>query len=263
MIRSSPWTSTSCWSSGENSTWSPTLTWRTLPPTARASPHTSRLATWAVAGIRMPPVDRRSPSSLRRETSSRSCSIWMGRAPAGRAASGTSSNATRTPHLRHYRCKGGRPSRLYSGNGGRGGPVRRLAPSLRGGEVRALGPAEGVELVVVDAEVVRDLVDDGDRDLLGHLVLVLADVADRLAVDHDPVRQGTAVVGAALGERVALVEPEQVRLLVVPVLDQDDDVVQQPHQLLRHLVERLGDQFLEALDRQGLHQLVGSGRPSS
>src|SRR5215217_1442320 len=94
MIRSSPCTSTSCWSSGENSTWSPTLTCRTLAPTARASPHTSRLATWAVAGMRMPPVERRSPSSLRRATRIRSCSILIGSPPffpAEEAASGTSS----------------------------------------------------------------------------------------------------------------------------------------------------------------------------
>ena len=52
-----------------------------------------------------------------------------------------------------------------------------------------------------------------------------------LAVDHDPVRQRAAVVPAALGQRKALVEAEQVRLVGVAVLDQDDDVVQQRHQL--------------------------------
>jgi hypothetical protein len=111
--------------------------------------------------------------------------------------------------------------------------------------------------------VVGDLVDDGDRDLLDHVLLGLADVADRLAVDHDPVRQRPAVLPAALGQRETLVEAEQVGLLVVAVLDQDDDVVHEPHQLGRHLVERIGDQRLEDLDRERLHQLVGSGRPSS
>ena len=62
--------------------------------------------------------------------------------------------------------------------------------------------------------------------LLDHVLLGLADVADGLAVDHDPVGQRPAVVPAALGQREALVEPEQVGLLVVAVLDQDDDVVQ-------------------------------------
>src|SRR6185437_13165089 len=49
----------------------------------------------------------------------------------------------------------------------------------------------------------------------------------------------------------------------VAVLDQDDDVVQQRHQLGRDLVEGVGDQLLELREREGLHQLVGSGRPSS
>jgi hypothetical protein len=34
MTISSPCTSTSCWSSGEKSTWSPTFTWRTFAPDA-------------------------------------------------------------------------------------------------------------------------------------------------------------------------------------------------------------------------------------
>src|SRR3954452_1176056 len=217
MIRSSPCTSTSCWSSGENSTWSPTFTWRTLEPIPRASPHTSRLATCAVAGIRMPPVERRSPSSLRSATRMRSCSILIGSFP---AVSGT--------------------------------PIKLV-----------LAPAELVQPLLADPEVVRDLVDDGDRDLLDHLVLGLADVADGRAVDHDPVGQRTAVLPASLGQRVALVEPEQVGLLLVAVLHEDDDVVQQRHQLRRDLVEGVGDQLLEPGERERVHQLVGCGRPSS
>src|SRR3954452_12533810 len=222
MIRSSPCTSTSCWSSGEKSTWSPTFTWRTLPPMPRASPHTSRLATWAVAGMRMPPLERRSPSSLRRATRTRSCSILIGSLPTEGMFSDTSSNATRA--------RSGR-----SGHFGRNG--HRSAP------------AELVESVVVDAEVVRDLVDDGDGDLVDDVLLGLADVADRLAIDHDPVRQLAAVVPAPLGQGEPLVEPEQVRLVGVPVLHEDDDVVEQLHQLHRHLVEGIGDQLLEDLPR--------------
>ena len=50
-------------------------------------------------------------------------------------------------------------------------------------------PAEFVQPVVVDAEVVGDLVDHGDRDLVDDLVLGLADVEQRLAVDGDGVGQ--------------------------------------------------------------------------
>src|SRR3954465_723895 len=240
MIRSSPCTSTSCWSSGEKSTWSPTFTCRTLEPTPRAPPQTSRLATWAVAGMRMPPVERRSPSSLRSATRMRSCSILIGSLP---AVSDTQATLLVT---------------CWSG------PLQGPAASVRAvGRRGSLSPAEFVEPGVVDAEVVRDLVDDGDRDLLDHLVLALADVADGLAVDHDPVRQRAAVLPAAVGQRVPLVEAQQVGLVLVAVLDQDDDVVQQRHQLGRDLVEGVGNQLLELREREGLHQLVGSGRPSS
>ncbi len=42
------------------------------------SPQSSRLATSAVAGIRMPPVDLRSPSPRGSFTSTRSCNILIG-----------------------------------------------------------------------------------------------------------------------------------------------------------------------------------------
>ncbi len=49
--------------------------------------------------------------------------------------------------------------------------------------------AEFAEPVVVDAEMVGDLVDDGTADLAGDLLLGAADRADRLAVDGDAVGQ--------------------------------------------------------------------------
>ena len=64
-----------------------------------------------------------------------------------------------------------------------------LAP-LRSSLARAFGrlrPAEFVQTVVVDAEVMGDLMDDGDRHLVDHLGLGLADVEQRLAVDRDRV----------------------------------------------------------------------------
>ena len=55
----------------------------------------------------------------------------------------------------------------------RGSVVPRRPPSA----AAASGPAELVEAVVVDAEVVAHLVDDGDPHLVDHLVLGAADGA--------------------------------------------------------------------------------------
>lgn len=52
----------------------------------------------------------------------------------------------------------------------------------------ASGPAEVVEALLVDADVVPGLVDDGDGDLLAQLVEVGAHARQRAAEDHDPVR---------------------------------------------------------------------------
>ena len=61
---------------------------------------------------------------------------------------------------------------------------RRLIAGLGG-----LGPAQFVQPVVVDAEVVGDLVHDGDLHFLDDLRVVVADVQQRVAVDRDGVRQ--------------------------------------------------------------------------
>src|SRR5450755_1584785 len=50
-------------------------------------------------------------------------------------------------------------------------------------------PAQLGEACVIDAEVVRDLVDNRPADLLQHLGLGVADRADGPPVDRDPVRQ--------------------------------------------------------------------------
>jgi hypothetical protein len=51
----------------------------------------------------------------------------------------------------------------------------------------SLSPAEFVQAVVVDAEVVGDLVDDGDGDLVDDLVLRLADIKQGIAINRDRV----------------------------------------------------------------------------
>src|SRR3954470_14761850 len=101
--------------------------------------------------MRMPPVDLRSPSSLRSATRMRSCSILMGSFPGASATPITVPRPT---------CRG--PPRACEGWGA-------------GGSSR---PAELVQTGLVDAEVVRDLVHDGDRDLLDDVVDGVADVAD-------------------------------------------------------------------------------------
>ena len=75
---SSPCTSTSKRSSGLNSTVSPTLTVRTCGPTATVSAQVRRRVIWAVAGIRMPARERRSPSVGEIWTMTRSKSTEIG-----------------------------------------------------------------------------------------------------------------------------------------------------------------------------------------
>src|SRR3954471_23107522 len=75
----SPATSTSALSSGSKSTLSPTSTERACGPTATTRDQARRRAPMAaVAGITMPPDDRRSPASLSTSTRIRSWSILMG-----------------------------------------------------------------------------------------------------------------------------------------------------------------------------------------
>ena len=62
----------------------------------------------------------------------------------------------------------------------------------RGRLTNPSAPAQFVQAVVVDAEVVRDLVDHRDGDLVDDLGLGVADVQQGLAVDRDGVRQRAA-----------------------------------------------------------------------
>jgi hypothetical protein len=62
-------------------------------------------------------------------------------------------------------------------------------------------PAEFAEPVVVNAEMVGDLVDDGTADLVVDLLLGAADGADRRPADGDLVGQDPRVLRCAAGER--------------------------------------------------------------
>src|SRR5690606_15376329 len=76
-----------------------------------------------------------------------------------------------------------------------------------------LSPAELVELLVVDAEEVGDLVHDGDRDFLDDVFARVADLEGGIAEDQDPVGQLTPAPVATLGEGDAVVVAEQRRVI--------------------------------------------------
>src|SRR5690606_27537163 len=119
------------------------------------------------------------------------------------AAPGSSRSAPTSPTSRRRPRRPGRPS----------------ARSPRRPRTPASGPAELVELGVVDAVVVRDLVHERDVHLVAQLLEVGAGREQRLAVEHDAIGQLAEAVAVALGEGRALVEPEQVeRAVGGPVL---------------------------------------------
>src|SRR6266571_868489 len=119
------------------------------------------------------------------------------------------------------------------------------AASTATAEPPCRSPAEFAEPFVVDAEVVRDLVDDGAAHLVGDLILGAADRADLAAVDDDPVGQDPGVLGGPAGQRDALVEAEQAARARA-VLDGDRDVAHHRAKLLRQSIQRRGYHLFEA-----------------
>ena len=69
--------------------------------------------------------------------------------------------------------------------------------------------ADLVEAVVVDAEVVGELVEDGTADLGDELFVGSAHRFEGTAKDEDAVGEGEVVTGGADGEGGALVEAEE------------------------------------------------------
>lgn len=65
--------------------------------------------------------------------------------------------------------------------------------------LEVLLPAEFVESVVVDAEVVGDLVDDGHRDLLDQLLAARAPALQRTFEDEDAIGQDEGPRGVTFG----------------------------------------------------------------
>ena len=135
--------------------------------------------------------------------------------------------------------------------------LRRYLASLASTAL-LLVPADLVEPVVVDPKMVGNLVDDRFADLPHDCILItVADRLDRLLIDEDPVRQGTAVVAAAHRERLPLIEPEEqstradsrrVQLLRRWSIARDDHhVFHAARQLFRDRVQGHGDESAKAV----------------
>src|SRR5690348_3811888 len=62
-------------------------------------------------------------------------------------------------------------------------------------------PAELVQPVVVDAEMMPDLVDDSGADLVHHVFLGVTDLTDCPAIYDDSIRQHHRVITGPLGQR--------------------------------------------------------------
>src|SRR6185503_13305714 len=122
------------------------------------------------------------------------------------------------------------------------GPNRSCRKSRCEGSTSVLiAKAQFPETFVADAEVVRDLVDDGVAHDLGLPPRGCADPLDGAAEDADPIGQ-IRLHGAAIRERYALVQTEELAVAAALfgrglVLDDDLDVA--------HLLAEFRGQFVE------------------
>ncbi len=87
-----------------------------------------------------------------------------------------------------------------------------------------LPPAQIVETVVVDAEVVGDFVHHRGDDFVHDVVVGVTDGTDRQSIDEDPIGQLANAITVTFGERDAVVQAQNVGGFAV-ILDQEDDVV--------------------------------------
>jgi hypothetical protein len=92
---------------------------------------------------------------------------------------------------------------------------------------------------------VGELVENRDPDLALELVGVRKRLLERDPVDRDPVGELARVARAALGQRDAVVEPEQVGVVGMLVFDDDRDVLERTGEIAREGVERGADVVFE------------------
>ena len=90
----------------------------------------------------------------------------------------------------------------------RNAPAVVVLARVRHSRLGRSAPAELVEPVVVDPEVVRDLVDDGHPDLLDHVGFVVADGEDRAAEHGDPLpaRGPVATTADRILDRIGMLD---------------------------------------------------------
>src|SRR5262249_45306971 len=123
--------------------------------------------------------------------------------------------------------------------------LRRQRPA--NSKRRPSGVTEVGQALLVDAEVVGQLVEDGDSDLVLEQRRVMAEVGlQRAPVDGDLGRH----------VRSLLEEAEQPRFVRILLLDHDRDVLEPARQVDGEGVERLPDSLLEC----GRHHVGCSGR---
>ncbi len=91
-------------------------------------------------------------------------------------------------------------------------------------------PAEFVESFVVDAEMVSDLVEDGDADLAVEFLIAEAEFHVGLVEDRDLIRRIPEVVDTSLSQGDTLVDAEETVSFWIlvgcwPFLDDNDEIV--------------------------------------
>ena len=98
--------------------------------------------------------------------------------------------------------------------------------------------AESVQILLLEAEIMPDFMQESDTNLLYQLLFGVADAAEHVAIQADLVRR-TPVVVRTLGQRNALVESQQCGLVEVIRVDLDDDLIELIEKLRRDAVDGL------------------------
>ncbi len=109
-----------------------------------------------------------------------------------------------------------------------------------------------MELVVVDAQVVGELVHHGDHDFVAQYRHVVAHAAERQPVQRDAIRELETAVVLAFSTRNALVQAEQVFVWML-VVDHHDHVVEELDEAIWQRVERVSHQIFEGVHSDRLH----------